>query len=118
MKTILRFVLSLLAVAGAVWLTGGVSVTSNWSLIFFVLALGVVNWAVRPVLTLLTFPITLVTLGLWLLVLNGFLVWLASAFVPGITVKSLWSAIWFALVLSVLSWAIAKIFRPAVDPVQ
>jgi putative membrane protein len=113
MKTILRFALYTLAVLGAVWLSDGVRVANNLALVLFAFALGVINWAVKPILSLLTLPITLVTLGLWLLVLNGFMVWLASALVPGIAVKGLWSAIWFSLVLSLLSWAISKIFGQA-----
>jgi putative membrane protein len=111
MKTILRFMLNLVAVLGAVWFVGGVSVSNAWALIAFALVLGVINWAVKPILTLLTLPITVLTLGIWYLVLNGLLVWLASAFVPGFAIQGLWSAIWFAIVLSVLNWLLSLIFR-------
>jgi len=111
MKTILRFILNLLAVLGAAWLVGGVSVSSAWSLLFFALVLGVLNWAVKPILTLLTLPITILTLGLFYLVLNGLIVWLAAAFVPGFAINGFWNAIWFAIVLSILNWLISMIFR-------
>ena len=116
MKTIVRFALHILAVWGAVWISGGVTVASGWALVFFTLVLGLINGAARPILVLLTLPITLVTLGLWLLVLNGLMVWLASAFVPGFVIKGFWSAVWFALILSVLSWALSKVFCRAVAP--
>jgi len=113
MKTILRFLLNLVAVVGAAWICGGVSVANGWALVLFALVLGVINLAVKPVLLLLTLPVTFLTLGLWHLVLNGLSVWLASAFVPGFAIKGLWAAIWFALVLSVLNWALSKACRPA-----
>ena len=115
MKTILRFALNLLAVLGAAWLVGGVSVSSAWSLIGFALVLGVINWAVKPIITLLTLPITIVTLGLFYLVLNGLFVWLASAFVTGFAISGLWTAIWFAIVLSAINWLLSVIFRTKED---
>lgn len=111
MKTILRFILNLLAVLGAAWLVGGVSVSSGWALVIFALVLGVVNWAIKPILQLLTLPITILTLGIWYLVLNGLLVLLASALVPGFAIHGLWNAIWFAIVLSLINWLLSVIFR-------
>jgi putative membrane protein len=103
-------VLNLVAVLGAAWLVGGVSVSSAWALIAFALVLGLINWAVRPILTLLTLPITIVTLGFFYLVLNALLVWLASALVPGFAIQGFWNAFWFAIVLSILNWVISLIF--------
>ena len=111
MKTILRFVLNLVAVLGAARFVGGVSVSSAWSLIGFAIVLGIINWAVKPILTLLTLPITILTLGLFYLVLNGLLVWLASAFVPGFAISGFWTAIWFAIVLSIINWVLSLIFK-------
>ena len=68
--------------------------------------LGLVNAVVRPVLLILTLPITLVTLGLFLLVLNGFCLWLVASVVRGFHVDGFWSAVLGALVVSALSWIV------------
>jgi len=61
---------------------------------------------VKPVLKIVTLPLTLVTLGLFLFVLNAFCLWLTSAIVPGFDVKGFWPAFWGAVVISVVSWAL------------
>ena len=111
MKTVLRLLLNLVAVLGAAWISGGATVANGWALVLFAFVLWVINSSVKPILTLLTLPITILTLGLWHLVLNGLMVWLASAFVPGFDIKGIWPAIWFALVLSVLNWGLSKACR-------
>jgi putative membrane protein len=68
----------------------------------FVLA--AINAIVRPILIFLTLPLTLVTLGLFIFVLNAFCFWLASVFVPGLTVHGFWSAFVGALIVSLVSW--------------
>ena len=73
------------------------------------LLLGLVNAIVRPVLVVLTFPITLLTLGLFLLVLNAFCLWLVSVFVSGLHVDGFWPAFWGALLVSVVSWLLTAL---------
>jgi putative membrane protein len=68
------------------------------------LVLGLINAVVRPVLLVLTLPLTLVTLGLFLLVLNALCLWLTSALVKGFTVHGFWAAFFGALIVSVVSW--------------
>ena len=70
------------------------------------LVLGLVNAIVRPILLVLTLPLTLVTLGLFLFVLNALCLWLTSAVVPGFDVRGFWPAFWGALLVSALSWAV------------
>jgi putative membrane protein len=67
-------------------------------------ALALVNALIRPILLILTLPITLLTLGLFILVLNAFCFWLVSAFVPGFHVAGFWPAVGGALLVSVVSW--------------
>src|SRR5262249_30973000 len=71
--------------------------------------LGLVNAIVRPVLLILTLPITLVTLGLFLLVLNGLCFWLVASVVRGFTVSGFWAAFLGALVVSVVSWVVTAL---------
>lgn len=68
------------------------------------LVLGLVNAIVRPILIVLTLPVTLLTLGLFLLVLNGLCLWLTSLLVKGFQVHGFWSAVFGALLVSVVSW--------------
>ncbi len=66
--------------------------------------LGIVNAILRPVLVFLTFPITLVTLGLFLLVINGLMLWLVSALVRGFHVSGFWGAVFGSILISLVSW--------------
>lgn len=68
------------------------------------LALGLVNTFIRPILSLLTLPITVLTLGLFSLVLNGLLFWSVAYFVEGFRVSGFWAAFWGALVYGLVSW--------------
>jgi putative membrane protein len=68
------------------------------------LVLGLINAIVRPVLILLTLPVTLVTLGLFLVVLNAFCLWLTAQLVRGFEVHGVWPALFGALLISVVSW--------------
>lgn len=81
----------------------GVHIDTYWTAIVFALVLAVFNYTVRPILTLLTFPITILTLGLFLLVVNALVVWMASGLVSGIRIDSFWWALLFSLILSVVS---------------
>jgi putative membrane protein len=102
-----RFLLQWLVVAVALFVTAyilpGVSVTSWAALAIAALVLGFVNAVVRPVLTLLTLPITVVTLGLFYLVVNGLAFALAAWVVPGFTVSGFGWAVLGALLVSLFS---------------
>lgn len=93
-----------LALAATAWLLPGIDVVGWVPLVLGALVLGLVNAVIRPILGLLTLPITLLTLGLFYLVVNGASFALAAWIVPGFTVTSFWSAIGGALVCSLLSW--------------
>lgn len=91
----------------AMWLPG-ITVTSYGSAILVAIVLGILRLVVRPVLIILTLPITILTLGLFLLFINAFMVILASYFVPGFTVASIWWAILFSLLLSFIQSLLMK----------
>jgi putative membrane protein len=76
------------------------------------LVLGLVNTLVRPLLIVLTLPVTLLTLGLFLLVINGLLFWAVGNFLDGFTVSSFWSGFFGALLYSLISWALTAILKP------
>ncbi len=71
--------------------------------------LGLVNAIIRPIFVLLTFPITVVTLGVFLLVINGLLLWLVTVIVPGFHVGGFFGAIVGSLLLSVISWILTRV---------
>lgn len=77
---------------------------NNWqTLLVAALVLGLLNAFLRPIIVLLTLPINLLSLGLFTLVINGLIFFLASRFVPGFTISSFWEAFWAALAFSIIS---------------
>lgn len=73
--------------------------------------LGLVNAVVRPLFVLLTLPVTVVTLGLFLLVINGLLLWLVTAVVPGFHVNGFLAAVVGSILLSVVSWILTRVVQ-------
>src|SRR5688572_14048165 len=102
------FLIHTVVLAVAIWITAQVVsgvVIASWSaLAIAALVLGVVNAIVRPILLILTLPITVLTLGLFYLVVNGLAFGLAASIVPGFQVRSWGAAILGALLTSVISW--------------
>lgn len=102
------FLLRVVINAAALWVAAqvipGIRLADAASTFFAALVLGIINAIVRPILVFLTFPITLVTLGLFIFVLNAFCVWLTSRIVPGFEVAGFWAAFFGALVISIVSW--------------
>jgi putative membrane protein len=111
----MNFFIHWLIVAVALWATAsivpGVVIRSYPSLALAALVLGLVNALVKPILVLLTLPLTILTLGLFYFVVNGIAFALAAALVPGFTVSSFGAAILGALVVSIVSWAIGALTR-------
>jgi putative membrane protein len=95
-----RFLISTCGLLLGAWLLDGVHFGGLLSLLFAALVLGVVNAIVRPVLLFLTLPITVITLGLFLLVLNGAMLGLAALLVPGFVIDGFWSALFGAIIVS------------------
>lgn len=94
------------ALGVAAWILPGIRVNSWPALAVAALVLGFVNAVIRPVLVLITLPITVVTLGLFYLVVNGAAFRLAAAVVPGFSVDSFGSAVMGAVVVGAISWFI------------
>ena len=103
MGFLLRVVVNALAIMLAAALLPGIQVDGLVPALAAGVLLGLVNAVVRPVLLILTLPITLVTLGLFLLVLNGLCFWLVASLVKGVTVSGFWSAFFGALLVSIVS---------------
>ena len=103
-----RFIVQGVVTGVGLWLASvvvpGVDFTGQWSLILAAVLLGVVNAIVRPIMVVLTFPITVVTLGLFLLVVNAAMIGLTAMFLGGFVVDGLWAGIGAAIVTGVVSW--------------
>jgi len=102
MKSIFRILLTAAAVLILAYVLPGVAVASFWSAIIVAVVLAILRLLVKPVLVVLTFPITVVTLGLFLLVINALIIIMADYFIDGFTVKNFWWALIFSLLLSFL----------------
>ena len=83
-------------------------VDTFWAALVTALLLGIVNAIIRPILVLLTLPLTLVTLGLFLLVINGLMLWLVSALVSGFHVSGFWGAVLGSILISIVSWILSR----------
>ncbi len=103
MKLIFHWLIATLAILIAAYIVPGVTITLVGALIAAVV-LGALNVLIRPILLILTLPITIVTLGLFSLVINALLVMLAAVLVPGFSVAGFWTAFLFALALAAVNW--------------
>ena len=107
-----RFVLRLLITAGAVLLASyfipTIVVDNVTSALLFAFVLGVLNAFLRPILLLLTLPLTIITLGLFTLVINAFVFWLASLLPVGVHVEGFLGALVGALIVSVVSFVASR----------
>ena len=105
------FLIRAIVVAIGLWLASqivpGIHILTPGSLIAAALLLGIVNAVIRPILVILTFPITLLSLGLFLLVINGLMIELVAYFLPGFVVAGLGSAILASIIVSVTSWVMS-----------
>ncbi len=102
MKFIIRLLLSALGVVILAHILPHVSVDSYITAIIVAVVLSLLNFLVKPIMIILTLPITIVTFGLFLLVINAVIILIASHFIAGFTVDGLWWALLFSLLLSLL----------------
>ena len=106
---LLRAAITALGLWVASEILSGLVFDSTSKLIVAAIVLGVVNAFVRPLAFILTLPITVVTLGLFLLVLNAGMVALVAWIVPGFTIAGFWTAVGASLIVSLVSWAASSV---------
>jgi len=109
MGFLIRLLANTLAILAAAYMLTGIEVSGGLSLLAAALVLALINTFVRPVLLFLTLPFTLVTLGLFIFLLNAFCLWLTSQLVKGFEVHGFWTAVLGALIISVVSWAVTAL---------
>lgn len=83
-------------------------VDSFWAALVSAFILGVVNAVIKPVLIFFTLPLTILTLGIFLLVINGLMLWLVSALVRGFHVEGFWGAVLGSILISIVSWILSR----------
>lgn len=110
MGLIVRLLLSTLAVVIGAYLIPGVSVDSIVTALIVALVLGLLNAIVKPILVILTIPVTILTLGLFLLVINVIIIYIADYLIPGFAVAGFFPALIFSIVLAVIGWILNSIF--------
>ena len=109
MRLLLNWILSAVALLIVSHLVGGFYVASFTSALIAALVVGFVNATLGFLLKIITFPLTLVTFGIFWFVINALMIELASAVVPGFVVTGLWPAFWGGLILSLLNIAVRQI---------
>ena len=109
---LIHWLVTAVALAVCTRIVPGISVSTNEILLISALVLGLVNAIVRPVMVVLTLPITVLTLGLFLLIVNGIALAIAAWLVPGFRVASLGSAVLGALVVSLVSYLLGRLLEP------
>lgn len=107
---LVRWLISAVAVMLVAYLVPGITVTGFVSALLVALVLGFANAVVRPILVFLTLPITILTLGFFILVINAFLFMVTSSLVPGFHVDGFWPAFIGSIVMAIIGWVANMIF--------
>ena len=109
MKLLLVWLINAFSLIAVAYLVPSVSVSSFTAAVVAALVLGLLNTVIRPILVLLTLPVTIVTLGLFIFVINGLLFWFAGSFVEGFVVAGFWAGVFGAIVYSLGSWLLSAL---------
>ncbi|TMG85100.1 MAG: phage holin family protein [Betaproteobacteria bacterium] len=109
MRLLLVWLINAAALLALPYLMSSITVDSIPAALIAALILGLINTFIRPLLILLTLPATLLTLGLFIFVINGLLFWFVGSFVQGFHVAGFWSAFFGAILYSIISWALSAL---------
>ena len=109
MKLLLVWLINAVALMAVAYLLPGIAVANFVTALIAALVLGLVNAVIKPILILLTLPATLLTLGLFIFVLNGLLFWFVGSFISGFTVDGFWPGVFGAIGYSIVSWALSAL---------
>jgi len=107
----LVWLINALALVAVAYLMPSIQVSSFGAALVAALVLGLVNAVVRPVLVLLTLPVTILTLGLFIFVLNGLLFWMVASWLEGFHVAGFWSGVFGAILFSLVSWLLSALVQ-------
>jgi putative membrane protein len=111
LRLLLVWLVNTVALIAVAYLMPSISVSSFGAALVAALVLGLINAVVRPVLVLLTLPVTILTLGLFIFVLNGLLFWAVGAWLEGFNVGGFWAGVLGAILFSIVSWLLSALVQ-------
>ena len=111
LRLLLVWLINTVALIAVAYLMPSIQVSSFGAALVAALVLGLVNAVVRPVLVLLTLPVTVLTLGLFIFVINGLLFWMVGTWLEGFDVGGFWSGVLGAILFSIVSWLLAALVQ-------
>ena len=109
LRLALVWLINAVALIAVAYLIPSITVSSFGAALVAALVLGLINAVVRPVLVLLTLPVTLLTLGLFIFVINGLLFWMVGTWLEGFEVGGFWPAVFGSIVFSLVSWLLSAL---------
>ncbi|WP_028875059.1 phage holin family protein [Tepidiphilus margaritifer] len=109
---IIQWLLNAVALMVTAQLVHGITITGFVPALAAALVLGLINLFLKPVLLILTLPASILTLGLFTLILNALLFWAGTGLVAGVVVEDFWAAFWGAIVYSILTWVVSLALSP------
>lgn len=109
MRLLAIWLINALALLALPYLMQSVSISSFGTAMLVAVVLGFVNTIIRPILLLLTLPVTVLTMGLFIFVINGLMFWAVANMIDGFHVAGFWSAVGGALLYSVISWTLSTL---------
>ncbi len=112
MNFLVKTIVTTFAVVITSYLLPGVMVENFIAALVVAFVLGVLNMVLKPLLIILTIPVTIMSLGLFLLVINAFIIQLVDVLVPGFTVDTFWWALLFSIILSLISYILELPVKP------
>jgi putative membrane protein len=113
LRILLVWLINALALLAVACVMPSIGVDSIGTALVAAVVLGLVNAVIRPILIVLTLPATILSLGLFIFVINGLLFWLVGSTLRGFTVAGFWSGLFGAIVYSIVSWALSAVLLPA-----
>ena len=111
MNLLIAWLINTVALIAVAYLMPSIKVADFTTALIAALVLGLVNAIIRPVLVLLTLPVTLLTLGLFIFVINGLLFWFVGSFIKGFVVEGFWAGFFGAIIFSLISWALSALLK-------
>lgn len=111
MQILVRWIVSALVILASAMLLPGVHVQSFMTALVIAVVLGVINAILRPILIILTLPITLITFGLFLLVINALMIMLTTYIVPGFRVENFWWALLFGVIVAIFNAFVSMFYK-------
>ena len=109
MRLLLTWLINAAALLALKYIMPSITVDSFVTALIVAIVLGFINTLIRPIFVILTLPVTILTLGLFIFVINGLLFWAVGSFVPGFHVDGFWSGVFGAIIYSVISWALSAL---------